>query len=58
MVYLQEISKVCSFQVAPAELEGHLLRHSDVIDTCIVGVPDNYAGKVPLAFRCSFCRCC
>jgi hypothetical protein len=28
----QEILKVRAFQVAPAELEGHLLRHPDVAD--------------------------
>ncbi len=36
--------------VAPAELEGHLLNHPDVKDTCVVGVPDEYSGEVPLAF--------
>ncbi|KAI0274533.1 amp dependent CoA ligase [Russula aff. rugulosa BPL654] len=34
----------------PAELEGHLLQHPDVADTCVVGVPDDYSGEVPLAF--------
>ena len=38
------------FQVAPAELEGHLLDHPDVADTCVVGYPDDYSGEVPLAF--------
>ena len=38
------------FQVAPAELEGHLLDHPDVADTCVVGYPDDYRGEVPLAF--------
>ncbi len=42
--------KVRGFQVAPAELEGHLLQHPDVTDTCVVGVPDDYAGELPLAF--------
>ena len=36
--------------VAPAELEGHLLNHPDVTDTCVVGIPDEYSGEVPLAF--------
>ncbi|KAI0075857.1 amp dependent CoA ligase [Panus rudis PR-1116 ss-1] len=36
--------------VAPAELEGHLLTHPDVSDVCVVGVPDEYSGEVPLAF--------
>lgn len=36
--------------VAPAELEGHLLDHPDVSDVCVVGVPDDYSGELPLAF--------
>ncbi|KAI0706142.1 amp dependent CoA ligase [Cytidiella melzeri] len=47
---LQEILKVKGFQVAPAELEGHLLDHPDVADVCVVGVPDDYSGELPLAF--------
>lgn len=42
--------KVRGFQVAPAELEGHLLQHPAISDTCVVGVPDEYSGEVPLAF--------
>ena len=42
--------KVRGFQVAPAELEGHLLNHSFVSDVCVVGVPDEYSGEVPFAF--------
>lgn len=42
--------KVKGFQVAPAELEGHLLAHPDVADVCVVGVPDDYSGELPLAF--------
>lgn len=38
------------FTVAPPELEGHLLNHPDVADVCVVGVPDEYSGEVPLAF--------
>lgn len=47
---VQEIMKVRGFQVAPAELEGHLLLHPDVADVCVVGIPDEYSGEVPLAF--------
>jgi acyl-CoA synthetase (AMP-forming)/AMP-acid ligase II len=42
--------KVRGFQVAPAELEGHLLKHPDVDDCCVIGVPDDYSGEVPMAF--------
>jgi 4-coumarate--CoA ligase len=42
--------KVRGFQVAPAELEGHLLLHSDVADVCVVPIPDDYSGEIPLAY--------
>lgn len=42
--------KVRGFQVAPAELEGCILDHPDVADTCVVSVPDDYSGELPLAF--------
>jgi acyl-CoA synthetase (AMP-forming)/AMP-acid ligase II len=48
--YLQEMLKVRGFQVAPAELEGCILDHPDVVDTCVVGVQDDYSGELPLAF--------
>ena len=31
-------------------MEGHLLRHPDVADACVVGIPDEYSGELPLAF--------
>lgn len=36
--------------MAPAELEGLLLDHPDVSDVCVVGIPDDYSGELPLAF--------
>jgi len=42
--------KVRGFQVAPAELEGCILGHPDVTDTCVVGIQDEYSGELPLAF--------
>lgn len=47
---LKEILKVRGFQVAPAELEGHLLDHHAIADAGVVGVPDEYSGEVPAAF--------
>lgn len=38
------------FQVAPAELEGCLLDHPDVSDSCVVGIEDEFSGELPLAF--------
>lgn len=37
-------------QVAPAELEGCILDHFDVIDTCVVSVLDEYYGELPMAY--------
>lgn len=42
--------KVRGFQVAPAELEGCLLNIPEVADACVVPVPDDYSGEVPMAF--------
>lgn len=47
---LKEIIKVRGFQVAPAELEGHLLMHPDVADACVVSVPNEYSGELPMAY--------
>lgn len=37
-------------QVAPAELEAHLLTHPAVADCAVIPVPDDAAGEVPKAF--------
>ncbi|OJT02330.1 4-coumarate--CoA ligase-like 7 [Trametes pubescens] len=47
---IKELIKVRGYQVPPAELEGHLLGHPDVDDVCVVGIPDEYSGELPLAF--------
>lgn len=26
------------------------MTHSDIVDACVVGVPDDYSGEIPLAF--------
>ena len=38
------------YQVAPAELEAHLLTHPAVLDCAVVAVDDEAAGEVPKAF--------
>ena len=38
------------FQVAPAELEAHLLLLPAVADCAVIPVPDDYAGDLPKAF--------
>ncbi|XP_045453178.1 4-coumarate--CoA ligase 1 [Melitaea cinxia] len=47
---LKELIKYKGFQVAPAELEALLLRHSLVAEVGVVGRPDELAGELPVAF--------
>ncbi|KAJ8962649.1 hypothetical protein NQ318_001042 [Aromia moschata] len=47
---LKELVKYKGFQVAPAELEAILLTHPKVRDVGVVGLPDELAGELPLAF--------
>lgn len=47
---IKELIKYKGFQVPPAELEGLLLQHAKVIDAGVVGVPDDRAGELPMAF--------
>lgn len=42
--------KVKGMQVAPAELEGCLLNMAEVADACVVAVPHDYCGEMPMAF--------
>lgn len=37
-------------QVAPAELESHLLDHPFVADCAVIGIPSEESGEVPRAF--------
>jgi acyl-coenzyme A synthetase/AMP-(fatty) acid ligase len=37
-------------QVAPAELEAHLLTHPAIADCAVIAAPDEVAGEVPKAF--------
>ncbi|KAI1379725.1 acetyl-CoA synthetase-like protein [Hypoxylon crocopeplum] len=47
---LKELIKVKGHQVAPAELEAHLLSHPSVNDCTVIPVPDESSGEVPKAF--------
>ncbi|KAK2018282.1 AMP-binding enzyme [Colletotrichum eremochloae] len=47
---IKELIKVKGHQVAPAELEAHLLTHPAVSDTAVIQVPDERAGEVPKAY--------
>ena len=48
---IKELIKYKGFQVAPAELEGIILKHDKVADVCVIGVYlKSEATEVPLAF--------
>lgn len=47
---LKELIKYKGFQVAPAELEGLLLSNSKIKDAAVIGIDDEVAGELPLAF--------
>lgn len=47
---IKELIKVKGHQVAPAELEAHLLTSPLVSDCAVIQVPDERAGEVPKAF--------
>ncbi|KAL8706179.1 MAG: hypothetical protein Q9201_000757 [Fulgogasparrea decipioides] len=47
---IKELIKVKGLQVAPAELESHLLTHPAVADCAVIPVPDEAAGELPKAF--------
>ncbi|KAF7175265.1 hypothetical protein CNMCM7691_007305 [Aspergillus felis] len=46
---IKELIKVKGLQVAPAELEAHLLSHPAVADCAVIAIPDEAAGEVPKA---------
>ena len=47
---LKELIKVKGYQVAPAELEGLLLKHPKIADAAVIGILDEEAGERPKAF--------
>ncbi|KPM39357.1 hypothetical protein AK830_g7191 [Neonectria ditissima] len=47
---IKELIKTKGFQVAPAELETHLLSHPLVDDCAVIPIPNEMAGEVPKAF--------
>jgi acyl-coenzyme A synthetase/AMP-(fatty) acid ligase len=44
------LTSLKAHQVAPAELEAHLLTHPSVADCAVISVADDEAGEVPKAF--------
>ncbi|KAK2675351.1 AMP-dependent synthetase/ligase [Fusarium oxysporum f. sp. vasinfectum] len=47
---LKELIKVNGHQVAPAELEAHLLSHPYVSDCAVIQTPNDKTGEVPKAY--------
>jgi 4-coumarate--CoA ligase len=47
---LKELIKYKGFQVPPAELEAVLLTHPAVADAAVIGLPDEEAGEIPVAY--------
>lgn len=47
---VKELIKVKGLQVSPAELEGFLLQHHDLDDSCVLPQPDKRSGELPHAF--------
>ena len=47
---LKDMLIVGGFNVYPAEVEGQLVRHKEVAQAAVVGVPDGRLGEVPYAF--------
>ena len=47
---LKELIKYKGFQVPPAELEALLLTHPQIADAAVIGLPDDEAGEIPVAY--------
>ncbi|KAF2121141.1 4-coumarate-CoA ligase [Lophiotrema nucula] len=46
----KELIKYKGLQVAPAELENHLITHNDILEAAVVGIPIEGGSEVPRAY--------
>ncbi|XP_008236197.1 PREDICTED: 4-coumarate--CoA ligase-like 6 [Prunus mume] len=47
---LKDAIKYKGFQIAPADLEGVLINHPEILDVAVAGAMDEESGEVPVAF--------
>lgn len=47
---VKELIKYKGYQIAPAELEAHLLSHRKVADAAVIGIVDEIGEEIPKAF--------
>ncbi|KAF2589316.1 hypothetical protein F2Q70_00040261 [Brassica cretica] len=47
---LKELIKYKAYQAPPAELEGLLLTHPEIIDAAVIPFPDREVGQLPMAY--------
>ncbi|EFA77241.1 4-coumarate-CoA ligase [Heterostelium album PN500] len=47
---IKELIKVKGYQVPPAELEGVLMKNSEILDCCVIGIDDFEHGELPRAY--------